>query len=287
MSQVKQNDQSGTRPFARTGVVSREHALSGPICTRPFGRTGAVRPGRRGGHVKVAMHDTLANWMTYPRYRTAYNGSRIPRLPINNANRVPYGAHATRYGKVVFSIHDEREWWKFCKVVMAHPELDSREDYRTNNLRIANAEKLTKLIEAKDLWGHSQLQERDKWRDVMTPGDKSPQGFDSLLAGLGGCQFALGASKNIVTEDLVFMLDSTGFDNGIHLERLMAARQILSQILPDERLQGNVFAAGIPKDLYSLSQGHRSGFGIPRSDATCSTSALICKDELDPRTKTN
>lgn len=71
--------------------------------------------------------------------------------------------------------------------------------------------------------------------------------FDASLAGLGGCPFAPGASGNIVTEDLVFMLDSMGFDTGIDLERLLSARQILSQTLPDERLHGNVFAAGIPK----------------------------------------
>jgi hydroxymethylglutaryl-CoA lyase len=71
--------------------------------------------------------------------------------------------------------------------------------------------------------------------------------FDASLAGLGGCPFAPGASGNIVTEDLVFMLESMAFDTGVDLERLLAARQILSQTLPDERLHGNVFAAGIPK----------------------------------------
>ena len=50
------------------------------------------------------------------------------------------------------------------------------------------------------------------------------RGFDCALAGLGGCPFAPGASGNIVTEDLVFMLESMGFATGIDLARLIAAR---------------------------------------------------------------
>ena len=41
--------------------------------------------------------------------------------------------------------------------------------------------------------------------------------FDSCLAGLGGCPYAPGASGNVVTEDLVFMLESMGFATGIDL----------------------------------------------------------------------
>ena len=51
--------------------------------------------------------------------------------------------------------------------------------------------------------------------------------FDAALAGLGGCPFAPGASGNIVTEDLVFMLESMGFSTGIDLRRLIAARALL------------------------------------------------------------
>src|SRR5262249_26314018 len=41
--------------------------------------------------------------------------------------------------------------------------------------------------------------------------------FDACLAGLGGCPYAPGASGNVVTEDLVFMLESMGFATGIDL----------------------------------------------------------------------
>ena len=71
--------------------------------------------------------------------------------------------------------------------------------------------------------------------------------FDSSLAGLGGCPYAPGASGNIVTEDLVFMLESMGMRTGIDLERLLAARAILAAALPDEALHGGVARAGLPR----------------------------------------
>jgi hydroxymethylglutaryl-CoA lyase len=71
--------------------------------------------------------------------------------------------------------------------------------------------------------------------------------FDAALAGLGGCPFAPGASGNIVTEDLVFMLESMGFSTGIALEKLIAARDLLHAGVPDEPMHGQVPRAGIPK----------------------------------------
>ena len=70
--------------------------------------------------------------------------------------------------------------------------------------------------------------------------------FDSSLAGLGGCPYAPGASGNIVTEDLVFMLESMGFETGIDLDRLLAARAVLAEALPDEPRHGGLARAGLP-----------------------------------------
>jgi len=73
--------------------------------------------------------------------------------------------------------------------------------------------------------------------------------FDAALAGLGGCPFAPGASGNIVTEDLVFMLESMGLSTGIDLDRLIAARALLREGLPDEPMHGQVPRAGIPRSF--------------------------------------
>ncbi|MGA0019947.1 MAG: hydroxymethylglutaryl-CoA lyase [Steroidobacteraceae bacterium] len=70
--------------------------------------------------------------------------------------------------------------------------------------------------------------------------------FDSSLGGLGGCPFAPGASGNIVTEDLVFMLEAMGLDTGIDLSKLLHVRQILQEALPNEALYGFTPEAGLP-----------------------------------------
>ena len=71
--------------------------------------------------------------------------------------------------------------------------------------------------------------------------------FDSSLGGLGGCPFAPGATGNIVTEDLVFMLEAMGLHTGIDLDTLIATREVLLTGLPDEVIYGNVPEAGLPK----------------------------------------
>jgi len=71
--------------------------------------------------------------------------------------------------------------------------------------------------------------------------------FDASLCGLGGCPFAPGATGNIVTEDVVFLAESLGFDTGIDLDRLIAAREIVQKALPNEALYGQMAKAGLPK----------------------------------------
>ncbi len=80
--------------------------------------------------------------------------------------------------------------------------------------------------------------------------------LDASLGGIGGCPFAPGASGNIVTEDLVFMLDSMGCDTGIDVEKLLRVRDIVRDALPDEELYGFTPDAGLPK-------GYRGPWGLP------------------------
>ncbi|MEN3746598.1 hydroxymethylglutaryl-CoA lyase [Sphingomonas sp. HF-S3] len=73
--------------------------------------------------------------------------------------------------------------------------------------------------------------------------------LDASLGGLGGCPFAPGASGNIVTEDLAFMLHAMGYDTGIDLDALMKVREIVAVALPGEPLYGFTPDAGLPLDL--------------------------------------
>ncbi|MEL6876876.1 MAG: hydroxymethylglutaryl-CoA lyase [Pseudomonadota bacterium] len=68
--------------------------------------------------------------------------------------------------------------------------------------------------------------------------------FDASLGGLGGCPFAPGASGNLVTEDLVLMLNSMGYTTGIDLEALLKVRSIIEEALPGEPLYGFTPDAG-------------------------------------------
>lgn len=68
--------------------------------------------------------------------------------------------------------------------------------------------------------------------------------LDASMGGLGGCPYAPGASGNLVTEDLVLMLNSMGYETGIDLEKLLEVRTILAEALPDEPLYGFTPAAG-------------------------------------------
>lgn len=85
--------------------------------------------------------------------------------------------------------------------------------------------------------------------------------LDSSLAGLGGCPYAPGASGNIVTEDLVFMLDAMGLRTGIDVGKLLEVRKILSEALPGEALYGFTPEAGLPKGYAP------GGWGIGRAGA--------------------
>ena len=71
--------------------------------------------------------------------------------------------------------------------------------------------------------------------------------FDASLGGLGGCPYAPGASGNVVTEDLVFMLDAMGMDTGISLDKLLLARTFMESNLNGEVTKGAFVHAGFPK----------------------------------------
>jgi hydroxymethylglutaryl-CoA lyase len=55
--------------------------------------------------------------------------------------------------------------------------------------------------------------------------------FDASVAGLGGCPYAPGASGNLATEDLLYMLDGLGIETGVRLEGLLAADRYICAAL--------------------------------------------------------
>lgn len=55
--------------------------------------------------------------------------------------------------------------------------------------------------------------------------------FDSSVAGLGGCPYAKGATGNVATEDVLYMLDGLGIDTGVDMARLIAAGEYICGVL--------------------------------------------------------
>ena len=75
--------------------------------------------------------------------------------------------------------------------------------------------------------------------------------FDASLAGLGGCQFAPGATGNIVMDDLCFMLERMGLRTGVDLDKLLAVREIVARNLPQTPMYGALARAGLPTGYHS------------------------------------
>ena len=70
--------------------------------------------------------------------------------------------------------------------------------------------------------------------------------FDASIGGLGGCPYAPGASGNLATEDLVYMLEGMGYDTGVDFEKLIAAGA-LAQRLVGRRLPGKTLQAELAR----------------------------------------
>ena len=187
----------------------------------------------QGAHVSVAMLDALAEWMTYPMYRTAYADSPLPREALSHPALAPYGAHRAKDAQVIFGLQNEREWATFCAKVMGRPDWVSDPRYRDNSARREHREELKAEIEAffadktarevvalldaagiangrlndaRALWDHEQLAARDRWREIDSPAGRvrallPPVTFADTEAAMGAVP-ALGEHTNAVLAEL-------------------------------------------------------------------------------------
>lgn len=79
--------------------------------------------------------------------------------------------------------------------------------------------------------------------------------FDSSIGGLGGCPFAPGATGNVVTEDVIYTLESLGMKTGIDMEKLMIARDYFARAMSDVTLYGEIAKAGLPLGFREAQNG--------------------------------
>jgi hydroxymethylglutaryl-CoA lyase len=85
--------------------------------------------------------------------------------------------------------------------------------------------------------------------NVLAALNVGARAFDASLGGLGGCPYAPGATGNIVTEDLAFMLEAMGFETGIDIEQLLEVRELVHGFLPKVVQHGAIAKAGLPKNF--------------------------------------
>jgi hydroxymethylglutaryl-CoA lyase len=75
--------------------------------------------------------------------------------------------------------------------------------------------------------------------------------LDACLGGIGGCPHAPGASGNVATEDLAYMLASMGVQTGQDFDALIALRGKLARWLEGDALHGSLWRAGLPRTMRS------------------------------------
>jgi hydroxymethylglutaryl-CoA lyase len=81
--------------------------------------------------------------------------------------------------------------------------------------------------------------------------------FESSIGGIGGCPFAPGATGNICTEDLVYLLHECGFETGIDLERLIRVARRVEEVV-GHRLPGQVMRAGQRLRRHTIESARRA-----------------------------
>ena len=174
-----------------------------------------IRRGRtgEGATLDVTMFEALGEWMGFPSLFSAYGGTPPPRSGAYHATIVPYGPFQAGDGATVFlSIQNEREFARFCEVVLGDgtlagdPRFSSgparqqhRDEVHAEIARVFSAltgDEVTHRLEAADIanarlnsmeefWRHPQLEARGRWATVGSPAGelrmlKPPFNLDGL-----------------------------------------------------------------------------------------------------------
>jgi itaconate CoA-transferase len=95
-----------------------------------------------GVALETSLFDSLAEWMSYPAYYS-FGGSAPTRSGSNHATIAPYGPVQSGDNKTVYiGLQNEREWKRFCEVVLENSALSSDPRFDTNAKRVQNRAQL-------------------------------------------------------------------------------------------------------------------------------------------------
>jgi crotonobetainyl-CoA:carnitine CoA-transferase CaiB-like acyl-CoA transferase len=154
-----------------------------------------------GDRIDISMLECLTEWMMPPLYVWHGTGRAPARAGVRHNMIVPYGAYPCQGGSVMFAVQQQREWQRFCAVVLGQPALAEDARFATNALRLANRAALDEIIEERfrahtrdEVLGwlaaadiptgtvndvaavaaHPQLAARERWTTVNTPAGAIP-----------------------------------------------------------------------------------------------------------------
>lgn len=151
----------------------------------------------RGAGIEVSMLEALGEWMGYPLLYTRYGGTAPARAGASHATIAPYGPFTAGDGVTInLGLQNEREWARFCELVLEMPRISADPRFADNSSRVANRAELDGIIAGifaaitsdevvrrldeaaianarqrtvAEFSEHPQLRARNRWRPVPTP----------------------------------------------------------------------------------------------------------------------
>ena len=191
----------------------------------------------QGTTIEVSLFEALSEWMGYPAYYTNYGGAAPARTGASHAAIAPYGPFQSKDQKPVFlSIQNEREWERFCRMVLERADLATDPRFNSGPARVAHRHDLQAAIEEvfrrltageivarlegaqianarmntmQEFLEHPQLAARKRWREIDSPVGK----LSALIppADLEGTETVMGPVPSLGqhTDDI---LNEIGFD---------------------------------------------------------------------------
>ncbi len=103
-----------------------------------------------GADLHVSLFEATAEWMAVPFMHYRYAGKAPARVGLRHPSIAPYGAFATGDGTaIILGIQNEREWVRFCELVLDQAELAADPRFSDNPRRVANREALEAIVTAR------------------------------------------------------------------------------------------------------------------------------------------
>ncbi len=196
-----------------------------------------------GSAIEISLLESLGEWMGFAAYYTGQGGAALPRSGASHAAIAPYGPFGSADGKTVYlAIQNEREWDRFCQIVLEAPALASDPRFSSNSNRVRHREDLQRALEAiigglpadvvverldraqianarmntvQEFVAHPQLAARERWREIDSPVGRIPALMPPI--NLAGCEPVMGAVP-AVGEHTDIILRDLGCTDGMIAE---------------------------------------------------------------------